>query len=293
MKILLTGSTGMVGRNIVDNSNSSNYELLCPTSTELNLLDNKAVYNYISCYSPDLIIHAAGLVGGIQANIKHPVDFLVSNLMMGINIVNEAKNCGVKHFINLGSSCMYPKDIETAISEDALLTGKLEDTNEGYAIAKITVAKLCEYITRENKEYHYKTIIPCNLYGKYDKFDENSSHMIPAVINRIHNAKINNIKVIDIWGDGESRREFMYAEDLANFIYQVIPNIQRLPNMLNVGLGHDFTINDYYRIIAEEIGYTGGFTHDLTKPVGMRRKLVDISLLKEFDWKYQFELKDG
>ncbi|EFT9458304.1 NAD-dependent epimerase/dehydratase family protein, partial [Salmonella enterica] len=115
--------------------------------------------------------------------------------------------------------------------------------------------------------------------------------MIPAVINRIHNAKINNIKVIDIWGDGESRREFMYAEDLANFIYQVIPNIQRLPNMLNVGLGHDFTINDYYRIIAEEIGYTGGFTHDLTKPVGMRRKLVDISLLKEFDWKYQFELK--
>ncbi|EDL3150739.1 GDP-L-fucose synthase, partial [Salmonella enterica] len=115
MKILLTGSTGMVGRNIVDNSNSSNYELLCPTSTELNLLDNKAVYNYISCYSPDLIIHAAGLVGGIQANIKHPVDFLVSNLMMGINIVNEAKNCGVKHFINLGSSCMYPKDIETAI----------------------------------------------------------------------------------------------------------------------------------------------------------------------------------
>ncbi|ECU8880406.1 NAD-dependent epimerase/dehydratase family protein, partial [Salmonella enterica] len=147
MKILLTGSTGMVGRNIVDNSNSSNYELLCPTSTELNLLDNKAVYNYISCYSPDLIIHAAGLVGGIQANIKHPVDFLVSNLMMGINIVNEAKNCGVKHFINLGSSCMYPKDIETAISEDALLTGKLEDTNEGYAIAKITVAKLCEYIT--------------------------------------------------------------------------------------------------------------------------------------------------
>lgn len=293
MKILLTGSTGMVGRNIVDNSNSTNYELLCPTSSELNLLDNKAVHDYISCHSPDLIIHAAGLVGGIQANIKRPVDFLVSNLIMGVNIVNEAKICGVKNFINLGSSCMYPKGIDTAISEDDLLTGKLEDTNEGYAIAKITVAKLCEYITKENKDYHYKTIIPCNLYGKYDKFDEHSSHMIPAVINRIHNAKVNNINLIEIWGDGESRREFMYAEDLANFIYQAIPNIQRLPSMLNVGLGHDFTINDYYKIIAEEIGYKGSFTHDLTKPVGMRRKLVDISLLNEFGWKYQFELKDG
>ncbi|WP_268904575.1 NAD-dependent epimerase/dehydratase family protein [Citrobacter portucalensis] len=143
------------------------------------------------------------------------------------------------------------------------------------------------------EDYHYKTIIPCNLYGKYDKFDEHSSHMIPAVINRIHNAKINNIKLIEIWGDGESRREFMYAEDLANFIYQAIPNIQRLPSMLNVGLGHDFTINDYYKIIAEEIGYKGSFTHDLTKPVGMRRKLVDITLLSKFGWKYQFELKDG
>ncbi|MGV4231121.1 GDP-L-fucose synthase family protein [Citrobacter portucalensis] len=293
MKILLTGSTGMVGRNIVDNSNSNNYELLCPTSSELNLLDNKAVHDYISCHSPDLIIHAAGLVGGIQANIKRPVDFLVSNLIMGVNIVNEAKICGVKNFINLGSSCMYPKGIDTAISEGALLTGKLEDTNEGYAIAKITVAKLCEYITKENEDYHYKTIIPCNLYGKYDKFDEHSSHMIPAVINRIHNAKVNNINLIEIWGDGESRREFMYAEDLANFIYQAIPNIQRLPSMLNVGLGHDFTINDYYKIIAEEIGYKGSFTHDLTKPVGMRRKLVDISLLNELGWKYQFELKDG
>ncbi|EER4820981.1 NAD-dependent epimerase/dehydratase family protein, partial [Escherichia coli] len=237
MKILLTGSTGMVGRNIVDNNNSNKYELLCPTSSELNLLDNKAVHDYITCHSPDLIIHAAGLVGGIQANIKRPVDFLVSNLKMGVNIVNEAKNCGVKNFINLGSSCMYPKGIDTAISEDALLTGKLEHTNEGYALAKITVAKLCEYITKESEGYHYKTIIPCNLYGKYDKFDEHSSHMIPAVINRIHNAKVNNIKLIEIWGDGESRREFMYAEDFANFIYQAIPNIQRLPCMLNVGLG--------------------------------------------------------
>ncbi|EER7114049.1 NAD-dependent epimerase/dehydratase family protein, partial [Escherichia coli] len=235
----------------------------------------------------------AGLVGGIHANISRPFDFLEKNLQMGLNLVSVAKKLGIKKVLNLGSSCMYPKNFEEAIPEKALLTGELEETNEGYAIAKIAVAKACEYISRENSNYFYKTIIPCNLYGKYDKFDDNSSHMIPAVIKKIHHAKINNVPEIEIWGDGNSRREFMYAEDLADLIFYVIPKIEFMPNMVNAGLGYDYSINDYYKIIAEEIGYTGSFSHDLTKPTGMKRKLVDISLLNKIGWSSHFELRDG
>jgi GDP-L-fucose synthase len=293
MKILLTGSTGMVGKNILENKATSLYNFLTPNSTELNLLNYSEVDNYVSKHKPDFIIHAAGKVGGIQANIAHPISFLVENVDMGRNIVMAAKNNNVKKLLNLSSSCMYPRDAINPLSEDLILKGELEPTNEGYAIAKIYTQRLVEYINREDKSYNYKTIIPCNLYGKWDKFDPLHSHMLPAVIRKIYDAKVKKLSTVEIWGDGEARREFMFASDLADFIFYAISNFEIMPNLMNVGLGYDFTINQYYRAIADVIGYKGDFVHDLSKPTGMMQKLVNINKLKEFGWAHMNSLENG
>jgi len=293
MKILLTGSRGMVGRNIAKHSYAQNHELLTPTSVELNLLDSESVQRYIDTNKPDMIIHAAGIVGGIQANMAQPVKFLVNNMQMGFNILMSSKAGGVKRFMNLSSSCMYPRDAQNPLSENLILKGELEPTNEGYAIAKVASTRLCEYINREDSSYLYKTVIPCNLYGKYDKFDLEHSHMIPAVIRKINDAKNNNLKSIDIWGDGLARREFMYATDFADFVYYAIYNFEKMPQNINVGLGHDYTINEYYQKIAKVVGYQGGFVHDLSRPTGMQQKLIDDTRLKEFGWKYKATLEQG
>ncbi len=292
-KILITGSNGMVGKNILEFEKSKNYIFLTPSSKELNLLDRNSVDTYIKVNQPDIVIHCAGIVGGIQANMANPVKFLVENTQMGLNIIMSAYENGIKDFINMSSSCMYPKDAKNPLSEELILKGELEPTNEGYAIAKVTSTRLCEYINKEDETCQYKTIIPCNLYGRYDKFDPKHSHMLPAVIKKIHEAKINNQTTLDIWGDGEARREFMYAEDLADFTYYAIENFEKMPQNINVGLGHDYTINEYYKAITEVIGYEGKFVHDLTKPVGMKQKLIDDSKLQEFGWKYKTSLKNG
>ena len=291
--ILITGASGMVGRNIAEYLQGSSYTLLTPSSSELNLLDKLHVENYMKENKPEIVIHCAGIVGGIQANIAHPVKFLVENTQMGLNIVMGAYEAGIKKFINMSSSCMYPREAINPLGEELILKGELEPTNEGYAIAKITSTRLCEYIHREDASFEYKTVIPCNLYGKYDKFDPKHSHMLPAVIKKIHEAKTNEESTLDIWGDGEARREFMYAEDLANFIAYALENFETMPQNINVGLGHDYTINEYYKAIAEVIGYEGKFVHDLSKPVGMKQKLIDDSKLQAFGWKYKTSLEDG
>ncbi|CAI8154189.1 MAG: GDP-L-colitose synthase [Formosa sp. Hel3_A1_48] len=293
MKILLTGANGMVGKNILEAAKKYSHEFLSPGSSELNLLDEISVNCYISEHKPDMVIHAAGIVGGIQANMAQPVKFLVDNMRIGLNILTASNNNDVVNFLNLSSSCMYPRDAENPLNEDLILNGELEPTNEGYALAKITSTRLCEYITKENPNLLYKTIIPCNLYGCFDKFDPNNSHMIPAVIRKIHEAKKNNLAEIDIWGDGEARREFMYSADLADFIFYAIDNYEKMPQNLNVGLGNDYTINEYYQAIANVVGYNGKFSHDLNKPVGMKQKLIDDKKLKEFGWHYKTELEAG
>ena len=293
MKILLTGSTGMVGKNILAHNSAINYNFLTPSSKDLNLLNYQDVKNYITIHQPDFVIHAAGKVGGIQANIKEPVSFLIDNIDMGRNIIMAAKNNNIKNLLNLASSCMYPRNAENPLSESLILKGELEPTNEGYAIAKIMSTRLCEYIVKEDGSKNYKTVIPCNLYGKYDKFHPKNSHMIPAVISKIHNAKLSNASEISIWGDGNSRREFMYAEDLADFIFYALTNFDKMPQNINVGLGHDFSINEYYSEIAKLLDYKGEFSHDLTKPTGMKQKLIDDTKLKEFGWKSRITLTEG
>ena len=283
----------MVGRNIVEFHKSREYQILAPSSSELNLLDKASVNDYLNKHLPDAIIHCAGVVGGIQANIDNQVRFLSDNTIMGNNIITSAVEHGIKNFLNMGSSCMYPSDAMNPLKEGMILKGELEPTNEGYAIAKVFTTKLCKYVNQENDGYNYKTIIPCNLYGKYDSFGSNKSHMIPAVIKKIHDAKENNLDSVEIWGDGEARREFMYAEDIADFTYYALENIKIMPQDINVGLGFDYTINEYYQTVANIIGYKGLFAHDLSKPVGMKQKLIDDTLLSEFGWKHKTSLEDG
>jgi GDP-L-fucose synthase len=291
-KVYITGSEGMVGSNIIDMA-PDGYEIIAPKFRDLNLLKFNDIDRFLSKEKPDLIIHCAGIVGGIQSNIANPVKFLVENTELGKNIMLSAKNNNIKKIINLGSSCMYPKDAENPLKEEYVLKGELEPTNEGYAIAKVYTQRLAEYIHREDNKFNYKTIIPCNLYGKWDKFEPIHSHMLPAVIRKIYKAKVENISTVEVWGDGEARREFMFASDLADFIWYAISNFEKMPSLINVGLGYDFTINEYYKTIAKVIGYKGEFVHDLTKPVGMKQKLVDINKLVDFGWKAKHSLEEG
>ncbi len=293
MRVLLTGANGMVGRNLLDHPDIRGFEVLSPSRLEVNLLDYNAVESYLRRKGPDIIIHAAGKVGGIQANIREPVRFLLENLDMGRNIVWAARETEVKKLLNLGSACMYPRNAQNPLKEGMILQGELEPTNEGYALAKITIARLGEYIVRENPDYQYKTLIPCNLYGRWDKFDPGSSHLISAIIKKIHDARVANGKMVEIWGSGTARREFMYAGDMADCLVHAIRNFDSLPQSMNVGLGYDYTINEYYRIAAEVIGFKGEFVHDLSKPEGMRQKLVDVSRLKSFGWRAKTSIEEG
>ena len=283
----------MVGRNILEHPAAKEYEFFAPDISELDLFNFEAVKAYVGKVSPDIVIHAAGRVGGIQANMAHPVAFLLENLDMGRNLVWAARQCGVKKLINLGSSCMYPRNAENPLKEEMVLKGELEPTNEGYAIAKVTVSRLCSYISKETPEFSYKTLIPCNLYGRWDKFSPEHSHMIPAVIRKLHEAKVKGLKTIDIWGDGTARREFLYAGDVADCIHRAVTHFDTMPELMNVGLGGDHSVNDYYQAVAEVVGYKGSFIHDLTKPAGMARKLVDTSRLQAWGWKASTSLKDG
>lgn len=293
MRILLTGGTGMVGNNFLEHSAASHLEIFHPDSKELNLFDYTAVKSYVGQVKPDIVVHAAGRVGGIHANMAQPVAFLLENLDMGRNIVWAARENGVKKFLNLGSSCMYPRNAPNPLKEEMVLQGELEPTNEGYALAKTVVSRLCTYISRENPEFPYKTLVPCNLFGRWDKFSPENSHMIPAVIRKLYEAKINGAKTIDIWGDGLARREFMYAGDIADCMHRAVTNFDSLPELMNVGLGEDHSVNDYYEVVAEVVGYTGAFTHDLSKPAGMARKLVDTSKMSAWGWKPKTSLKSG
>jgi len=291
--ILLTGSRGMVGQNILMHPEASSYKWLTPSRLELNLNEPQSVKNYFKQYKPDIVIHAAGKVGGIQDNMAHPVSFLVDNFDMGRNLIMAAREAKIKTFLNLASSCIYPKTAKNPLTEAMILEGSLEPTNEGYALAKIAVLKLCEYINQEDQSQHFKTLIPCNLYGRFDKFDPQHSHLVAAIIHKIHEAKVRQDKTVTIWGDGLARREFMDAFDLADIIMQGLKDFERLPSVMNVGVGYDYTINEYYKIAAEVIDWHGEFIHDKTQPAGMLQKLVSIDRMQALGFKATTSLEQG
>jgi GDP-L-fucose synthase len=293
MKIFITGSNGMVGRNLLENGEITKHDILKPASSELNLLMFNDIQVYLRKTKPDMVIHCAGKVGGIQANMKDMYNFFSDNALMGINLVKAAKEHGIKKFLNLSSSCTYPRNYQNPLKEEYILKAELEPTNEGYALAKLSLLKMCEYISKEYPGYQYKTFIPCNLYGRWDKFDEVSSHMIPAVIKKIHNAIITESPEIEIWGDGTARREFMYTSDLASCVAKAIGDFDDIPNIMNIGLGFDYSINEYYETIKKVLKYKGSFTHNTSMPVGMKQKLLDVSLQTKWGWKPKVTLEQG
>ncbi len=292
-KLLLTGGSGMVGKNVLEHPKALEWKVLAPSSKDLNLLDSDSVLKYLRENKPDIIVHAAGLVGGIQSNIEDPISYLDQNLLIGRNIIIGAYRSGVKRFLNIASSCMYPRNAESPLQEDSILSGELEPTNEGYALAKIVSARFCEYIQKRDQTLSYKSLIPCNLYGRFDKFGAKNSHLVAAIIHKIHNAKINGEGVVEIWGNGSARRQFMFASDLADAIFKAAHEIDSIPNLMNIAPSEDFSVDDYYKMVKKILNWNGTFTHDLSKPEGMQKKLASTHLQSLWGWQPKTGLSEG
>jgi GDP-L-fucose synthase len=294
MRVLLTGGNGMLGRAIkraIDRQDTG-WTVITPPSCELDLRDAVAVEKFFANENFDLVIHAAARVGGIKANMDDQSGFMTDNLLMNTHTIRSAQKRGIKNLINLGSSCMYPRDYRQPLVEEDVLAAPLEPTNEGYAIAKIAAARLCAYLS-DQYDVNYRTFIPCNLYGPGDYFHPQKSHLIPAVILKIHNAMVSGSDTVEIWGDGTVRREVLFIDDLADFIVSSAPRLADLPSLLNLGRDHDYTVNEIYADIAAALGWKGRFTHKLDAPMGMTRKLMSSAKAKEYGWNPQTSLETG
>jgi GDP-L-fucose synthase len=292
MRLLITGGRGMVGSNLARGL-ADRHEVLTPGRAELDLLDKGATEDALRRMEVDLVVHAAGRVGGIAANAAANALFLYENTMMGLNVLEAARSVGVPRVLNLGSSCIYPKDRPGSLREEDMLTGPLEPTNEGYAVAKITVLEYAAMLRNDYPGCDYKTAIPCNLYGPGDHFEPPRSHMVPSAIRKIDDARRSGGDEVEIWGDGTARREFMYVGDLVDFVRAAIDDWDTLPGLVNVGLGHDHSINEYYEAVAEVVGWQGRFVHDTSRLVGMQRKLLDVERARDWGWVAPTSLTDG
>lgn len=287
VEVLLTGGSGMLGQAIrrLAQASGSRWSIAAPTRKELDLTDRSAVGDYLAGQQFDIVIHAAARVGGIAANMANPVDFLVDNIEINTNVIDQARRAGVPHLLFLGSSCMYPKDHRSPLVEEDILAAPLEPTNEGYALSKIAGAKLCQYVSAQIG-LAYRTLIPCNLYGPGDHFTPPHSHLVASVLHKLHEAKEQTTDTVEIWGDGSARREFLYVDDLARYILDLEPDrIGQLPAYLNLGFGKDFSVLDYYRIGASVVGYEGSFRFNLDAPTGMRRKLMSSQRAQRHGWR--------
>ena len=290
--IYIAGHKGMVGSAIWRTLTAKGYtNLIGASSKELDLRKQKAVRDYIRKIKPDVIIDAAAKVGGILANNDFPYQFLMENMQIQNNLINEAHRLGVDKFIFLGSSCIYPKLAPQPLKEEYLLTASLEPTNEWYALAKITGVKACEAI-RKQFEKDFVSLMPTNLYGTHDNFDLNSSHVLPAMIRKFHEAKQNNNAVVVLWGTGTPMREFLFVDDMAAAVVFALEN--QLPDYLyNVGTGEDLTIKELALTIQKIVGHKGEIIWDDTKPDGTPRKLMDVSKMNNIGWEHQVNLEEG
>ena len=304
-KIYVAGHRGMVGSSIVRNLQAQGYSnIVTRTHTELDLTNQAAVEHFFKTEKPDHVYLAAAKVGGIHANNTYPAEFIYQNLMMQNNVIHQAFVHGVKKLLFLGSSCIYPKLAPQPMSEDALLTGKLEPTNEPYAIAKIAGIKMCESYNRQYGQSHgvdYRSVMPTNLYGPGDNYHPENSHVIPALIRRFHEAKVANAPEVVIWGTGTPRREFLYVDDMAAASVYVMElekvlyeqHTQPMQSHINVGYGSDVTIAELASAVAKATGYQGSITFDTSKPDGAPRKWMDSGRLNHLGWKARVDLSSG
>ena len=291
-KIYIAGHRGMVGSAVWRALQNKGYtNLLGKTSTELDLRNQQAVADFYKKEQPEVVIDAAAKVGGILANNNFPYQFLMENLQIQNNLIDGAYKAGIEKFIFLGSSCIYPKFAAQPLKEECLLTDSLEPTNEWYAIAKITGVKACQSI-RKQYQKEYVSLMPTNLYGSFDNFDLESSHVLPAMLRKFHEAKINNNSDVTLWGSGTPMREFLFVDDMAAAVIHALEN--NLPeDLYNIGTGKDITIKELAETIQKVIGHQGKILWDASKPDGTPRKLMDISKMKEIGWRYSTELEEG
>jgi len=291
-KIYVAGHRGMVGSAIVRKLKKEGYQnLLLRISKELDLRDQKAVEEFFKKEKPDYVFLAAAKVGGILANNEHPADFIYDNLAIQNNVIHQSYLNGVKKLMFLGSSCIYPKLAPQPLKEDYLLTGHLEPTNDAYAVAKIAGIKMCEAYRRQHG-CNFIAAMPTNLYGPGDNYDLKSSHVLPALLRKFHEAKINHEPFVTIWGSGKPLREFLHADDLADALYFMMEHYDEA-QFLNVGTGSDLSIRELAELIKKIVGYEGELKFDSTKPDGTPRKLLDVSRLTALGWKPKIGFEDG
>lgn len=291
-KVYLAGHTGMVGSSILRTLKNRGYsDIIVIDSKTLNLTNQTAVFDFFSKSKPDIVILAAAKVGGIQANIDNPATFLLDNLQIQNNVIEASFKNGVKKLVFLGSSCIYPRESPQPMKEEYLLTGKLEPTNEGYAIAKIAGIKLLEGMY---KQYGFSSIslMPCNLYGPNDSFDLKHSHVLSSLVKRFTDTVQGNLESITLWGTGIARREFMHVDDLSSAVVFMIENYNS-PDFINIGWGDDISIKELAIKIAQKTGYKGQILWDASKPEGMLRKCMDVSRMKEMGFSPNIKLDDG
>lgn len=295
LKIYIAGHRGLVGSAIKRELESKGYNnLIYRTHQELDLTDSNAVKQFFEEEKPDWVIQAAAKVGGIAANNNYPVEFMLENLRIQNNIIENSYKNNVKKLLFLGSSCIYPKETPQPMKEEHLLSGYLEKTNEGYALAKICGIKLCNAYNREYGT-NYISVMPCNLYGINDNYHTENAHVIPMLIRRFHEAKENNLKEVTVWGTGTPRREFLYSGDLAEAVVFLMENknAQDIGEFINIGYGQDLTILEVANLIKDVVGYNGKIIFDTSKPDGTKRKLMDTSKINNLGWKAKTTLADG
>ena len=291
-KIYIAGHRGMVGSAIYRKLQKEGFEnLITKTSTALDLRNQQAVADFFATEKPDYVFLAAAKVGGIVANNTYRADFLYENLAIQNNVIHQSYVNGVKKLMFLGSSCIYPKLAPQPLKEEYLLTGLLEPTNEPYAIAKIAGIKMCDAY-RDQYGCNFISVMPTNLYGYNDNYHPENSHVLPALIRKIHHAKVNDEKQVTVWGSGTPLREFLFADDLADACYFLMQHYNE-PNLINIGTGHDLTIKDLALLIKDVLGFDGELFFDTTKPDGTPRKLMDVTKLHNLGWKHKIELREG
>lgn len=291
-KIYIAGHRGMVGSAIMRNLQSKGFNnIITRTSKELDLRNSQAVSDFFITEKPEYVFLAAAKVGGIQANNIYRADFIYENLMIQNNVIHNSYLNNVKKLMFLGSSCIYPKMAPQPLKEEYLLTGLLEETNEPYAIAKIAGIKMCESYKRQYG-CNFISVMPTNMYGPNDSYNLNNSHVLPALIRKFHDAKENNLPSVEMWGTGKPMREFLHADDLGDACVFLMNNYDG-EQFVNIGSGTDLTIKDLALLIKEIVGYKGEIVHDLSKPDGTPRKLMDVSYLHSLGWKHKIELSEG
>lgn len=301
-KIYIAGHRGLVGSALVRRLQAKGYtNILTRTHAELELRDQKAVQAFFAAEKPDYVILAAAKVGGIHANNTYPAEFIHDNLVIQNNVIHSAYQNKVERLLFLGSSCIYPKDCPQPIKEEYLLTGPLEPTNRPYALAKIAGIEMCHSYNRQYGT-RYIAAMPTNLYGPNDNYDLNNSHVLPALIRKMHEAKQNGAKEVVVWGTGTPKREFLYSEDMADACIFLLEQpedklaslfSEEKPPLVNIGCGEDLTIKELAEMVAELVGFKGDLTFDTSKPDGTMRKVMDVSRINALGWKRTMQLKDG